>query len=174
MTLFDEIETILEQRGVRTALIGAGALAVHGISRSTFDRDLLASDSMVLDRSFWIDLPADAAVDLRRGDAADPLAGVARFQRSADRDVDLVVIEGSWVDALLARAERRMPGAAQGRVVTPADLVLLKLYAGGSQDRWDIEQILALDQDRAIRRAVDDRIGPLPARCKSLWAEFDR
>lgn len=66
------------------------ALALHGISRSTFDQDLLVTNLRVLDDAFWDDLRNIAQVDVRRGDADDPLAGVVRLQRRDDRDVDLV------------------------------------------------------------------------------------
>jgi hypothetical protein len=54
--------------------------------------------------------------------------------------------------------------------VTTADLVLLKLFAGGSQDRWDIEQLLALDTGTATREDVERRLSALPARCCEVWA----
>ena len=40
--------TLLEERGARPTLIGAMALAVHGIGRSTQDVDLLVLDCSVL------------------------------------------------------------------------------------------------------------------------------
>jgi hypothetical protein len=48
---------------------------------------------------------------------------------------------------------------------------MLKLYAGGSQDKWDIEQLLALGTAAAIRRDLESRIPALPRRCLELWAE---
>jgi hypothetical protein len=172
VTLLDHAERHLEDRGVSSAMIGAGALAIHGVSRSTFDRDLLVSDRRVLDSNFWSDLRAGVSVDSRRGDAADPLAGVVRCHQPGERDVDIVVIHAPWVDAVLMRAVSRETGGAAGRVVTAADLILLKLYAAGSQDRWDIEQLLALDSSGTVRRDVDQRITGLPVRCRPLWAEL--
>jgi len=58
------------------------------------------------------------------------------------------------------------PGEA---VVTAADLVLLKLYAGGSQDKWDIEQLLAADRAGDMRRQVEARLPALPSRCREIW-----
>lgn len=55
------------------------------------------------------------------------------------------------------------------RVVERADLSLLKLYAGGSQDKWDIEQLLALDSSADTRSVVDARIGVLPVRSREIW-----
>jgi hypothetical protein len=172
VTILDRVVERLDARGIPTAVIGATALAAHGVSRSTFDRDLLTSHATVLDPSFWKDFPPDAGVDARRGETSDPLVGVVRFTSSHDRDVDLVVIAGAWIDAILARASEAPMPIPSMRVVQPADLILLKLYAGGAQDRWDIEQLLALDSDGGIRRLVDARVGDLPARCAVLWREM--
>lgn len=48
-----------------------------------------------------------------------------------------------------------------------ADLVLLKLYAGGPQDAWDIDQLL--DVDTTFAREVEARIPALPEGCAALW-----
>jgi hypothetical protein len=54
-------------------------------------------------------------------------------------------------------------------VVEAADLVLLKLYAGGLQDRSDIEQLLQSGEPEALRRDVNDRLSALPPRARELW-----
>ena len=73
--LLDDVSSELGGRGVPHALIGAGALAVHGVSRSTFDLDLLATDRAVLAPAFWTPLATRGdAVDVRVGDDDDPLA----------------------------------------------------------------------------------------------------
>jgi hypothetical protein len=53
-------------------------------------------------------------------------------------------------------------------VVQAADLILLKLYAGGSQDKWDIEQLLAVRP--ALVQDVTPRLDVLSGREKRLWA----
>jgi hypothetical protein len=73
-------------QGVAHALIGAGALAVHGVSRSTFDHDLLVVDRRVLDAHIWHALRAGANIDVPLGDGQDPLAGVVRIAADAERD----------------------------------------------------------------------------------------
>ena len=137
MTLLESVSDYLQQRTVSHAMIGAAALALHGISRSTFDQDILVTDARVLADAFWRQLDTRAHVDVRRGDADDPLAGVVRLRQDDERDVDLVVGRHGWQEEMLARAEL-VPHSSGLRVVRAADLVLLKLYAGGSQDRWDI------------------------------------
>ncbi len=58
-------------------------------------------------------------------------------------------------------------------MVDEIGLVLLKLYAGGPQDRWDIEQVLALAVDREQFRAdIDARAAELPSRCQRLWSRI--
>ena len=48
MKLLVEVVSWLEGRGISTALIGGGALAVHGIARATQDLDLLTVDTAIL------------------------------------------------------------------------------------------------------------------------------
>ncbi|MBL0278437.1 MAG: hypothetical protein IPQ24_20605 [Anaeromyxobacter sp.] len=71
--LLEEVSRHLSGRGVRHALIGAGALAVHGVSRSTFDLDLLVTDQAVLQAAFWAELAAAGPSPL--GDPTPPAAG---------------------------------------------------------------------------------------------------
>lgn len=170
MTLLDDVVAILAHEGVDQALVGASALAAHGVSRSTLDQDLLVVERRTLEPTFWAPLGRDTAVDARRGDADDPLAGVVRITRHGERVVDIVVGRDAWQREVLSRAQ--MLAGLGVRVVEPADLILLKLYAGGSQDRWDIEQLLALDSAGAITAAVDTRAGALPQASRDLWAQL--
>jgi len=169
VTLFDTVTALLDTHNIPHAVIGAAALALHGISRSTVDQDLLVTDSRVLAEAFWEPVGPPATIDIRRGDDADPLAGVVRLERANERTVDVVVGRFNWQAAMLSRAERIKGADRDIPVVRAADLVLLKLYAGGSQDRWDIEQLIAIDTDRRIGSEVDSRVGELPARCAAMW-----
>jgi hypothetical protein len=166
VNLFGRVRLLFSEQQVAHALIGAAALAVHGLSRATLDQDLLVVDQRVLATTFWDAIGADAGVDIRVGDADDPLAGVVRISLPPERDVDVVVGRHRWQEAILANAVR--VGPQQLPVAEPADLILLKLYAGGSQDRWDIEQLLALHAPE-LGEAVEERVGALPARCRALW-----
>jgi hypothetical protein len=172
VNLLDRVVERLSSTGIAHALIGAAALAAHGISRSTLDRDLLVTDIRVLDDGFWDALGSPAAVDVRRGDADDPLAGIVRVTSAEERDVDVVVGREAWQREVVARAQRI--GAGPLAVVQRADLVLLKLYAGGLQDRWDIEQLLALDRREALVADVDERIEALPRESRELWFQLRR
>ena len=120
MSLLDRVTALLVDRAVPHALIGAAALAVRGIARSTFDVDVLTTDVRVLDASFWSPLVVDCAMDVRRGDRDDPLAGVVRVTAHGERPVDLIVGRYEWQARAVTRAE---PSAAGPPVVTAADLV---------------------------------------------------
>ena len=173
MTLLAEVVRILDANAIRYALIGAGALAAHGVARSTYDIDLLTMDGGVLDAGLWLSI-SDATADIRTADAEDPLAGVVRFRRPDDRDVDLIVGRPTWQDGVLQRATPLQLPDVTVPVVTAPDLILLKLYAGGSQDAWDIEQLLAGSSRSALIREVEQRVSVLPPDGVSLWHELTR
>jgi hypothetical protein len=59
-------------------------------------------------------------------------------------------------------------------VVRAADLVLLKLYAGGLQDAWDVQQLLARPFRAELIREVESRLSDLPARCHDLWKKVQQ
>lgn len=168
-SLLHAVADVLEAHQAPFAVIGAAALAVHGISRSTLDIDVLVTDRRVLHPSFWLSLDESVVRDIRIGDSSDPLAGVVRLSTSESRDVDIVVGRRGWVDEVLTRAK---PLPQQGRAIPfaeAADLILLKLYAGGSQDRWDIEQLLARPDRDAVVETVERTLPQLPADAGGLW-----
>ena len=167
--LLDVVVDELDRRCVPFALIGAAALAVHGISRSTLDIDLLVTDRRVLDATFWAALAADIERDSRPGDATDPLAGVVRFRAFEERDVDIVVGRGGWNVDVVTHAENDRHHGRDLPTARMEDLILLKLYAGGSQDRWDIEQLLATSDKAAVIGAVERSLDRLPPDAQRLW-----
>jgi hypothetical protein len=173
--LLARVSAELAARSIPHALVGAAAMAVHGISRSTFDADLFTTDRAVLDQALWSALAAEAtAVDLRVGDADDPLAGVVRFAREGQRSVDLVVGRDRWQAEVIARAVPTPLGGAEIPVVTPADLVLLKLHAGGPQDAWDVTQLLSAVGADALVPHVEAQLSRLPVEARALWDRIRR
>jgi hypothetical protein len=172
VTALERVAAHLAAERVGHALIGAAALAAAGISRSTVDLDLLVTDRRVLSTSFWRPL-ADpgTTIDVRRGDDEDPLAGVVRIDGSDDRPVDVIVGRETWQARAIARAR---VGIAPVPIVEPRDLVLLKLYAGGPQDLWDVRQLLALPNASELAAAVEGDLAELPAELGRRWAEVRR
>jgi len=170
MTLLDLVRSVLDAAQIGHALIGAAALAASGVSRSTFDLDLMAVDRRCLADDVWEPIRRrGATAEVRRGDASDPLAGVVRFEMAGERPVDLVVGRHPWQRRAIERALRTAAGVP---VVQPGDLVLLKLYAGGTQDLWDIEQLLALPGAAELARWVDRDLADLPPPAAARWRAF--
>ncbi len=149
MTLLARIAGILRGADIPHALIGASAMARHGVVRSTLDQDLLAVDPVCLQPESWSGLRSSGIeAKIRKGDLYDPLLGVVRFSSPGERPVDLVVGKFAWQREVIARAMMHPGGEVP--VVRAVDLILLKLYAGGPQDAWDIQQLLAAEDRETL------------------------
>jgi len=173
MSLLAEVLRLLERERVPHALIGAAALAVRGVSRSTADVDLLCVDATILRREAWADFEARGLL-LRalKGDSDDPLAGSVRLGEGSEI-VDVVVGRDAWQRAIIEAAETLSLGELSVPVARPVGLVLLKLYAGGPKDAWDIRALLEVSDDAAALQAEVERIVPrLPADARRLWSRL--
>lgn len=160
MSLAGRIIAHLTSRDVSGAVIGGVAMAVHGIARATVDLDVLVAATSVLDNSFWGGLGTDVAIDVRRGDASDPLAGVVRCSSAAEV-LDVVVGRSRWMESVISRATPRELAGEQLPVVDAADLVLLKLYAAGPQDLLDVRLLFAADPKlHAVALARSEELPP--------------
>ena len=162
---------LLEAAGIRYALIGGHALAARGYPRFTIDIDLLTTDVAVLDAALWRPLEdAGAEVERRRGDSSDPLAGVVHVLLDDATDVDIVVARERWQADVVARAEvlTIAPGVDLP-VPDAADLILLKLAAGGTLDLRDAAALLATNRERLVAivesRLTDAAPGPEAMAC---------
>ena len=168
MTLLAEAIAVLATSGIDHALIGGLALAARGVLRGTLDVDLLA-DRRALDDGLWEPLRAAGSdVSVRRGDDDDPLAGVVRICRGSERPVDIVIPRNAWELDTLRRAEPVDVEDVRVPCVTVVDLVLLKLSAGGTRDRWDIDALLAVHGDSLVEQ-VDAQAEVLDERAQALW-----
>lgn len=173
MSLLEKVTSVLEARGIPYALIGASAMSYYGVNRATNDLDLLAVDPACLDPALWSGLrDQGVTADVRRGDLTDPLAGVVRFRAAAERPIDLVVGKFAWQRKTLERARRLPSGPLFLPVLGPADLILLKLYAGGPQDAWDIQQFLLGEDRDTLIAEVEKNLANVPSRCGDLWRKI--
>jgi hypothetical protein len=173
MRLLAEVLRLLESERVPHALIGAAALAVRGVSRSTVDIDLLCVDTRVLRREAWSALATPGrTLRVLEGDADDPLAGSVRI-REGSEIVDVVVGRHAWEREIIESAEPLSLGEVTVPVVRPAGLVLLKLHAGGAKDAWDIRALLeASAQPAEIESEVERVVPRLPADARNLWSRL--
>lgn len=173
MSLLARVVAHLRQQGSEFAVIGAAALAVHGIARSTQDLDLLVTDRHCLDPAYWVPVHTTGVeVTVRPGDETDPLAGVARLRAAGQTALDVVVGKARWQSAVIARALPAHVDGVEVPAVRAADLILLKLYAGGPQDAWDITQLLAAGDAVTLVADVEGRLGELPPDARQLWTRI--
>src|SRR4051794_1588650 len=157
MSLLGAIAQILRTAEIPFALIGASAMASHGIQRSTLDQDLLVVDPACLRPELWEPLKDLGAVfEIQKGDIFDPLAGVVRVSLPRERPVDVVVGKFTWQRKVIERALEAPRSTGEDiPVVRAVDLILLKLYAGGPRDAWDIQQLLVTEDRESLIAEVD-------------------
>lgn len=123
------------------ALIGGFAVAAWGVPRATHDLDFAVATGSADPHAAAAFLGGRYAA----GDPDDPLQGVIHLsveQDHASVPLQLVVFPPSFADMIFRHVER-LP--VMGRIVPVVSwqvLILLKLYAGGPQDRLDARQIL--------------------------------
>ncbi len=174
MSLLADVVAVLDTRSISYALIGAAAMAVHGVSRATADVDLLTVDTRVLSPDAWRDVErVGTTIRILRGDLDDPLAGTVRLARAGARTVDVVVGRFAWQLEILNRADARSVGSLSLKVVTASGLVLLKLHAGSAKDAWDVRSLLESHPAAAtIRSDVDQQVARLPQEARDLWARI--
>jgi len=169
MSLSGDVIAHLRACRVRCALIGAEALAVHGIARATLDSDLLVSQERVLRESFWSGFSPRAAITTRRGEADDPLGGLVRLRRrGAQADV---IVGRPWTRRILDRTIRITVSGEELPVVDRAGLVVLKLFAGGPQDLLDVQLLLG-KHGAEIRGEVEERLRGLPGDIARAWSKL--
>lgn len=148
-TLFVLTE-LLEQAGYAYAVMGGLAVRVHSIPRPTHDVDLTIS----IDRS---KLPAlfsslehlghTIPESYRRG-WVDKVSGLPLIKvrtyvnQSTGVDIDIFLAETSFQRAYLARRIEVTVNDKKLWVVTPEDLILLKLLASRPRDILDVADIL--------------------------------
>jgi hypothetical protein len=174
VTLLERIIQTLRALEIDVVVIGATAMAAHGVSRSTLDIDLFTIDPRALHQRSWDRLKPDAVdIEIRHGDASDPLRGVVRFEESGERPVDLIVGHGGWQAQALVDAESVRFGSIELPVVNPVALVLLKLYADGPQDRSDIIQLLADDATGTLTARVEEALNGLPNQLRTSWSRIE-
>lgn len=170
MSLLVDAISVLETAHIPHALIGAAALALHAVSRSTADVDLLTVDPRTLDANLWDDLGGRCdSMRVLRGDSEDPLAGTVRVMRSGEI-VDVVVGRYVWQKEIIDAAQPMSVGEVTLPVVRPAGLILLKLLAGGAKDAWDIRALLdVVPSPDVVRNDVETVLPRLPPDARRLW-----
>ena len=173
MSLLRDVVSVLDAEAVPHALIGAAAMAIHGVARSTADVDLLVVAARVLRADLWSGFERQGArLRVLKGDFDDPLAGSVRISLQLSI-VDVVVGRYVWQREVIDAAVPRSIGEFAVPVAQPAGLVLLKLHAGGPKDAWDIRSLLEITPNpTALVSDVEQVLPRLPADARRLWEKI--
>lgn len=140
---------LFDALGVPYAVMGGIAVRSHGIPRPTQDIDFTVS----IDRSrlprlledarqLGYEVPEAYATGWVDQVAGMPVVKVARYLEHWSIDVDLFLAESPFQQELLKRAKPEQIDDVMVRMVTPEDLILLKLLARRPRDLADIGDVL--------------------------------
>ena len=173
LDLLAAVSADLTSRTIPHALIGAVALAAHGIVRASLDSDILIVMAGAPPTEMWECVRREGAdITTRIGDPDDPFRAVVRITKRGSPPVDVLVGKFSWQREVIARARRISYSGCELPVVNAADLILLKLFAGGPQDLRDIERLLSSSSRATLLAEVDAHVSALPAECKVRWEQL--
>ena len=173
MAFVDRVADLLDEQHIAFAAIGAWALAVRGLPRSTYDVDLFTVDTRVLEKETWEPIRSLANIEIRRGDFTDPLKGVVWIKPPRERKVDVVVGRWKWEQDVIERAKPTPSANRSLPTVTTPDLILLKLAAGGGQDLWDVGRLLKI-VDGTVIAEVEQRLPDLKPDANDRWQRILR
>ncbi|MDD5304606.1 MAG: nucleotidyl transferase AbiEii/AbiGii toxin family protein [Elusimicrobia bacterium] len=126
------------------ALIGGWAVIVWGYLRTSEDIDLLVDLPASRRKELIAALGEDYEAEWLAGGEDDPVPGLVRaVPRSADHfPVDLLPVRGRADRGALSRAVAVAVEGISIPVVSPEDLIAMKLEAGGGQDYADARRLL--------------------------------
>jgi predicted nucleotidyltransferase len=162
LLLLDAVE-ILRREGVDYLVIGAFALAVHGVIRGSSDVDALLhiSERRVAKLGDLFKKTGFGAT-LRRGDADDPIPIMLVLTDAYSNQVDLLGgLRGVDPQAFSRAIEVPFRGESL-RIVGREDFIAMKCFAGGPQDVVDARSAYQAAQgpvDLDLLRAVTRRFG---------------
>ena len=163
---------VLEAEGIPFALIGAVALSQYGVARATFDLDLLVLDVAALSIPWTDRVPSANRIEVRPGDAFDPVGGLVRLRSAGMQHVDIILGKWKWMRGVMDRSKPVGVGGLSLPAATRSDLVLLKLDAGGPQDAWDVNALLDGDPDGTLKSEIEEQLGDLPDHCRTFWQKI--
>lgn len=166
--LMADVARILAARGVRYAVIGAMAAAVHGVVRASLDADAVVAlqirEAQALQQTL---IEMGYAANLRIGDVDDPIPGLLEIKDRHGNRVDLLVGLRGMDPELLSRTRQVSLADAVLDIVGREDFIAMKAFAGGPVDLADARAVIELDReslDLELLRRLAQRFGRDAAR----------
>jgi hypothetical protein len=155
----DQLATL----GIRYAVVGAMAAAVHGLVRASLDADAVVAlqvrEARSLSQSF---VDAGYRAELRVGDVDDPIAGLIEVTDRHGNCVDLLIGLRGMDPEAMSRTTRVALAGGTLQIVGREDFVAMKAFAGGPVDLADARAVVEMDRstvDLDLLRRLASRYG---------------
>lgn len=139
---------ILKQLGIKYAVVGGVAVHIHGLPRPTWDVDLVVqlSDEQAArlmdaaeEEGFLVD--ENARHGWRDTLQQMPMLKFKTYVEDGTVDVDLFLSETEFLKKVIDRRVSVESPELTAEVITPEDLILMKLLAHRNKDLADIDDI---------------------------------
>lgn len=146
----EDVVALLKRHRVDAVVIGAVALAAYHYVRQTEDIDLGVNADLATLRAVTEALrEAGYSAELREPDSSDPLGGVIDVTGDFGL-LQIVSFAGRFpavIDDAIRNSQLVVRAGSPLRLVPIAQLIALKLYAGGHKSKADIAELLARNPD---------------------------
>jgi predicted nucleotidyltransferase len=146
-----EVVDLVDHLRIPYAVMGGLAVRAHGIPRPTYDVDITVIASrgdILLILNELRQLGYHVAEEFDKGwvDSVSgmPLVKITRFVEGRSLAVDIFLAETPFQHSLMSRKIRDRINGYEAWLVTPEDLILLKLLAGRPRDSADVVDILTM------------------------------
>ena len=158
-----DVAESLAGQGVRYAVIGAMAAAVHGVVRASLDADAVVAlqvrEAQALQQSL-----AEEGYEavLRTGDVDDPIPALLEVNDSYGNRVDLLIGLRGMDPELMNRTRQVRFAETSLEIVGREDFIAMKAFAGGPVDLADACAVIDLARetlDLELMRRLARRFG---------------
>ncbi|CEP69377.1 Protein of unknown function DUF1814 [Moorella glycerini] len=141
-----KVSAILEKIDMPYCLIGGYAVAAYGAPRYTADVDFLVSRLKDYSEQLQANLQEENLFfEISRADLLDPLGDIVTIKLTVP--VQLIDAKYTYHYKAIERAQIIQYENHDLKIISPEDLIILKLIAGGQKDLWDVENILSHQED---------------------------
>lgn len=158
-----DVAELLAKHGVRYAVIGAMAAAVHGVVRASLDADAVVALRVREGQGLRLLLVEKGyEATLSTGGLDDPIPGLLEIRDRHGNRVDLLLGLRGMDPALMDRTRQVTLAEAVLEIVGREDFIAMKAFAGGPIDLADARAVVDLDRetlDVALLRRLAQRFG---------------
>lgn len=145
LPLLKKVVRIIENSGGQYSLVGGLAVSAWGFVRATEDIDLLVNgDSDLLKEAFEAE---GLEVELRRGDFFDPIQILLKVKGDGIY-ADLIIATHKWEIEMIKESHLIEVEGISLSLIRVEDLMVLKLRAGGTLDKIDVDNLVSSLKER--------------------------